>query len=149
MEPDPYASSLHDLREALPLLVWGAAGLAAVFLVLMLVRLWGWRTQKRGGACGGIDLDALRRQWMAGEIGQDEYEAVRRSIAGADAEPEPSPAPAASPAPARDAETGAETSIKPDGEAPDDGNGPNEGDAPNQADNPGDDPERSKANGEA
>jgi len=144
MEPDPYASSLRDLREALPLLVWGAAGLAVVFLVLMLVRLWGWRTQKRGGACGGIDLDVLRRQWMAGQISEEEYEAVRRSIAGAEPEPSPAPpAPAASPAPARDAETQAETSIEPDsGEARDHDN------CTNDREKPGDDPERSKADGE-
>ena len=79
MEPEPFAT---PLRHMLTILVWGAAGLIVVFLILALVRLWGWKTQQRGGSCGGIDLDDLRRQRMAGKISQEEYEAVRAQIAG-------------------------------------------------------------------
>jgi len=153
MEPPTFEATLHELREILPYLLWGALGLAGVFVLLMLVRLWGWRTQKRGGACGGIDLDALRRQYMAGEISEEEYEAVRRSIVGAEQETPPAAAvrPAASAAPVPptgDTETPAEPSIEPDGE-PHDGEPPHTDNRTNDRDEPGDGPERRRTDGEA
>jgi len=82
MDPNPFATPLRDM---LMYLLYGAAGLGLVFLALALVRLWGMRTQKRGGGCGDVDLARLRRQLMAGEITPEEYEAVRRRLAGAEA----------------------------------------------------------------
>jgi len=79
MEPEPFATPVRDM---LPILAWGAAALAVVFVILVLVRLWGWRTQKRGGSCGGIDLASLRGQMLAGEISRQEYKAVRARLAG-------------------------------------------------------------------
>jgi len=80
MEPEPFATPIRDM---LPILVWGAVGLVLVFLILALVRLWGWRTQHRGGSCGDIDLASLREQMLAGQISRQEYEAVRARLAGA------------------------------------------------------------------
>jgi hypothetical protein len=108
MEPEPFAT---PIRDVLPVLVWGAAGLVLVFLILALVRLWGWRTQQRGGSCGGIDLESLRGQLIAGEISREEYEAVRASIAGADGTK--TGAPSAGP----DAEHGSDSSIETGGNA--------------------------------
>ncbi len=118
MEPEPFAT---PLRNMLTILVWGAAGLIVVFLILALVRLWGWKTQQRGGSCGGIDLDDLRRQRMAGDISQEEYEAVRAQIAGKKPDRPP-----AGPPDEPDAEAGGESSIETKGNA--DGNAEQEDD---------------------
>jgi hypothetical protein len=91
MGPEPFATPLRDM---LTILAWCAAGLVLVFLVLALVRLWGWKTQRRGGSCGGIDLDDLRRQLIAGEISHEEYEAVRETIAGVPGKKTEAPPPA-------------------------------------------------------
>ena len=80
MEPEPLATPLRDM---LPVLVWGAVALGVAFVILALVRLWGWRTQKRGGSCGDIDLASLRGQLVAGQISRQEYEAVCARLAGA------------------------------------------------------------------
>ncbi len=80
MDLSPYAM---PLRQMLTVLAWCAAGLVGVFLVLALVRLWAWRTQHRGGSCGGIDLARLREQRRRGEITQAEYEAIRGAVLGA------------------------------------------------------------------
>jgi len=102
------------LREMLTILVWAAAGLIVVFVILALARLWGWRTQQRGGGCGGIDLEHLRGQLHAGDISQEEYEAVRARIAGAaSGKAEARPA-------ATDAEPNDESSIETDGADPTD-----------------------------
>ena len=76
--PEPFTTPLETI---LPWLVWGTIGLVGVFVVLALVRLWGWRQQQRG--CGGVDLDRLRRQRDAGEISQDDYDAIRNAVAAA------------------------------------------------------------------
>jgi len=90
MDPsEPFAT---PVRQMLPFLLWAAVGLVVAFVILALVRLWGLRTQQRGGRCGGIDLDHLRRQLRAGDISQEEYEAVRNTVAGAgggNADPRP------------------------------------------------------------
>jgi len=149
MEPEPLAT---PLRDVLPVLVWAAVGLVVVFVALALARLWGWRTQQRGGSCGGIDLAHLRGQLRAGEISQAEYEAVRARLAGAtrtgdeapdessadgpaeappeEATDEPSEGPAGDP----DAEPDEESSIETDGADP-----PHTGD---------DAPKRSRTDGE-
>jgi hypothetical protein len=101
MEPEPFVS---PLREMMPLLMWGTIGLVAVFVILVLVRFWGWRTQRRGGSCGDLDLADLRRRMMAGEISPEEYEAVRDAIAGA-----------AGIEPSRHADAGARRPIKIEG----------------------------------
>jgi len=80
MEVNPFSTPLQDM---LSILVYAAIALGILFLILSLVRLWGIRTQKRGGACGNVDLARLRRQMMAGTIRPEEYEAVRRALAGA------------------------------------------------------------------
>ncbi|MFO8014387.1 MAG: hypothetical protein R6X20_13905 [Phycisphaerae bacterium] len=124
MEPEPFATPVRDM---LPVLVWGAVGLVLVFLVLALVRLWGWKTQRRGGSCGGIDLDDLRAQLIAGEISREEYEAVRAQIAGKKVDRPPA---------GPDGETEDESPIETDGADP-------------PEDETGDDaPERSRTDGE-
>jgi len=144
MEPQTFESTLHELRKMLPYLLWGTLGLVAVFVLLMLVRLWGWRTQNRGGACGGIDLDVLRRQHLAGDVSTEEYEAVRRSVAGAAEKP----ATDATNASTCDTERPTEPPITPDGESGD--RQTPESDSKTNTDvTPGDSPKRSKTDGEA
>jgi len=120
--PEPFTTPLEAM---LPWLVWGTIGLVGIFVALALVRLWGWRQQQRGGACGGIDLDRLRRQRDAGEISQDDYETIRARLAGADARTPP-----------ERAERNDEPSIEPDS------------DRDGSADT-GETPERSRTDGEA
>ena len=134
MEPEPFARPVQDM---LPVLVLGAAALVVAFVILALARLWGWRTQHRGGSCGGIDLDDLRRQRMAGEISQEEYEAVRASIAGAGGEKaDATGEKAGNPPDAPRAEPDAESSIEThDADPPD-------------TDTTDDAPERSRTDGE-
>jgi len=130
--PEPFTTPLEAM---LPWLVWGTIGLVGIFVALALVRLWGWRQQQRGGACGGIDLDRLRRQRDAGEISQDDYETIRARLAGADARTPPERAADARTPPER-AERNDEPSIEPDS------------DRDGSADT-GETPERSRADGEA
>jgi hypothetical protein len=59
------------------------AALLAIFVLLALVRMWGRRMQKQGGGCGGLDLEALRRQQDTGVISQKEYDIIVGGIAGA------------------------------------------------------------------
>ena len=61
------------------------AALLVIFILLAMVRMWGQRMQNEGGGCGGLDLDALRRQRDTGEISQKEYDRIVGSIAGAGA----------------------------------------------------------------
>lgn len=62
--------------------VLGAAAVLAVFALLAIVRVWGLRMQRSGGSCGGLDLEKLKRQHLAGAVSDEEFEAVRQSIAG-------------------------------------------------------------------
>jgi len=57
-------------------------GLGILFGTLAAVRGWGLRMQKPHGASGGLDLEHLRCQRQAGEISQEEYDAVRSRLAG-------------------------------------------------------------------
>jgi hypothetical protein len=54
----------------------------AIFAILSLVRIWGQRIQKQGGGCGGLDVEALRRQRDAGEITRQEFDRIVAGIAG-------------------------------------------------------------------
>ncbi len=129
MQTEAFTRSLETL---LPWLVGGTIGFVGLYLALALARLWGWRQQQRGGGCGGIDLDRLRRQRDAGEISQDDYEAVRARIAGAD---DPANRRTANHAASR-----AEPPIEPDSD-PDDAHPPDDDD--------GETPERSRTDGQA
>jgi len=59
------------------------AALLVIFMLLALVRMWGRRMQKQGCGCGGLDLEALRRQRDIGVISQKEYDIIVSGIAGA------------------------------------------------------------------
>ena len=72
---------MPDVEFALPtnwmvLVMGGMAGLLVLFALLAHLRSWGMRLQKEGGACGGLDLECLKRQCEAGDIRPDEYEAI-------------------------------------------------------------------------
>jgi len=69
-------------QHLMPVMLFGILALVALFVVLALVRLWGLKMQTKSGACGGIDLEDLRRRRDAGEISQAEYEAVCASATG-------------------------------------------------------------------
>ncbi len=73
---------LMPMSRLMPILVSCVAGLLLVFIVMALVRLWGLRMQAKPGACGGLDVDELRRQRDAGEITHEEFDAVCGSLAG-------------------------------------------------------------------
>ena len=65
----------------MPVMLFGIVALVVLFVILALVRLWGLRMQTKSGACGGIDLEELKRQRDAGEIAQEEYDAVCAGLA--------------------------------------------------------------------
>ena len=72
---------MPDVEFALPtdwmvLVMGGMAGLLVLFALLAHLRSWGMRLQKEGGACGGLDLECLKRQCEAGDIRPDEHEAI-------------------------------------------------------------------------
>jgi hypothetical protein len=77
-----------DIEAPLPpenlmaLAVICVAALLVIFVLLALVRMWGQRMQKRGGGCGGLDIQALRRQRDVGEITQEEFDTILSGIAG-------------------------------------------------------------------
>jgi len=143
MGPEPIATPLRDM---LPYLFWGAVGLVVVFVLLGLARLWGWRTAHHGGSCGDVDLDHLRRQRMAGEISEAEYEAVRTRLAGAAAADKEAPK---GPAEAPPETSPEEPSDGPDAE-PSDESSINSLDARPPGDASGDDAsERSRTDGQA
>jgi len=77
--------------QLMALAVLGLAGVLAVFALLALVRLWSARMQKGGGGCGGLDAEELRRQRDAGEISQEEYDAILRGMAGANSDKDKPP----------------------------------------------------------
>jgi hypothetical protein len=73
---------LMPMSRLMPILVSCIAGLLLLFIAMALVRLWGLRMQAKPGACGGLDVDELRRQRDAGEISQEEFDAVCGSLVG-------------------------------------------------------------------
>ncbi|KPK47103.1 MAG: hypothetical protein AMK72_08885 [Planctomycetes bacterium SM23_25] len=71
-----------SMEHLMPFLMGGIVALVVLFVLLALVRIWGVKMQTKSGACGGIDLEDLRRRRDAGEISQAEYEAVCASATG-------------------------------------------------------------------
>jgi len=71
-----------SMQPLMPVMLVGIVGLVVLFTILGLVRLWGLKMQSKSGACGGIDLEDLRRRRDAGEMTQAEYEAVCTSASG-------------------------------------------------------------------
>jgi len=59
----------------------------AVFFLLAAVRLWSIWLQKGGPVSRGLDLQALRRKVEAGEVSEEEYDAVCRQMAAPGAAP--------------------------------------------------------------
>jgi len=116
---------------AIPLQQWmgfalfGSLIVFALFVLLMLVRVWGLRMQTRAKTTGNLDLEHLRAQFDAGQLSPGEYAAVRRQlVGGAPAAAKPPGAPmqgaagqtgaAAGPPPAPDADA-SEKPIEPPG----------------------------------
>jgi len=75
------------MDEVIALAMGGVVILLGLFALLAWVRSWGIRMKKEGGACGGLDLEHLRRQRDAGDIRSEEYEAIRAHLAGAPSGP--------------------------------------------------------------
>jgi hypothetical protein len=71
-----------SMQPLMPVMLVGIVGLVVLFIILGLVRLWGLKMQSKSGACGGIDLEDLRRRRDAGEMTQAEFEAVCASASG-------------------------------------------------------------------
>jgi len=73
---------------AIPLQQWmgfalfGSLIVFAIFVLLVLVRVWGLRMQSRARATGNLDLERLRAQFDAGHLSPEEYAAVRRQLVG-------------------------------------------------------------------
>jgi hypothetical protein len=73
---------------AIPLQQWmgfalfGSLIVFAIFVLLVLVRVWGLRMQTRARATGNLDLEHLRAQHDAGQLSPEEYAAVRRQLVG-------------------------------------------------------------------
>ncbi len=72
-----------DFGRLMVFTVLAVGALWALFLVLMIVRYWSARAQKRETATGGLDLATLQRQRDAGNISQEEYERIRGIMTGA------------------------------------------------------------------
>ena len=64
------------MDQLMALAMCGVVVLLGLFVLLAWVRSWGIRMKKEGGACGGLDLEHLRRQRDAGEIRPEEYDAI-------------------------------------------------------------------------
>jgi len=64
------------MDQLMVLAICGVVVLLGLFVLLAWVRSWGIRMKKEGGACGGLDLEHLRRQREAGEIRPEEYDAI-------------------------------------------------------------------------
>jgi len=95
--PDVPETLVLKPHEITALVFFGTAALIAVFTVLAIVRVWASRLQKKPGTCGGLDIDGLRRMRGAGEITQEEFDAVSGTLGdGKAAMPQGPPRPARS-----------------------------------------------------
>jgi len=81
MEP-PEVETVMSPDQLMALAMVCVVALLAIFVLLALVRMWGQRIQKQGGGCGGLDIEAIRRQRDAGEITQEEFDRILGGIAG-------------------------------------------------------------------
>jgi hypothetical protein len=129
------------LDRLMALVIVGLVGVMALFGLLALIRLWGLRMQKGGGPSRGLDMERLRRQRDAGEIAQDEYDAIYASLAGGAAKRPAKPR-------AADEETRPAQDARGGGAA-----GSSEEDQPprgtiDYGENPGESPERSDSDGQ-
>lgn len=57
--------------------------IVAIFLILAVLRILGIRKQEETRASGGLDLDGLKRLREAGEITEEEYNAITGRVTGA------------------------------------------------------------------
>jgi hypothetical protein len=57
-------------------------GLVGLFALAVLARMWGAKIRRGGGAAKGLNLENIRRQLLAGEINEEEYQAIARHLAG-------------------------------------------------------------------
>jgi hypothetical protein len=71
--------------QLMPMAMVCVMALLVIFVLLALVRMWCQQMQKKGGGCGGLDVEALRRQRDAGEITQEEFDRILGGIAGSGA----------------------------------------------------------------
>ena len=69
-------------NQLMALVIVCVAALLVIFVILALVKMWGQRMQKKGGPCGGLDVEALRRMRDAGEISPQEFDIILGGIAG-------------------------------------------------------------------
>jgi hypothetical protein len=68
--------------QLMPMAMVCVMALLVIFVLLALVRMWCQRMQKKGGGCGGLDVEALRRQRDSGEITQEEFDRILGGITG-------------------------------------------------------------------
>jgi hypothetical protein len=80
--PDTLESFMLRPEQLTAIVLFSTAALVAIFAILGMVRLWGAQMQKRSGACGGLDMAGLKQMRDAGEISQQEYDAVCAQITG-------------------------------------------------------------------
>ena len=83
--PDVPETLVLKPHEITALVFFGTAALIAVFTVLAIVRVWASRLQKKPVGCGGLDIASLRRLRDAGEITQEEFDAVCGAAGGPNA----------------------------------------------------------------
>jgi hypothetical protein len=106
--PDSPETLVLKPHEITALVFFGTAALIAVFTVLAIVRVWASRLQKKPVGCGGLDIAGLRRLRDAGEITQEEFDAVCGAAGGPDAPPRPARSGAAPETPIDREEAGGE-----------------------------------------
>ena len=99
----------------------GLVALGVVFVLMAVVRYLAHRATEKPAPTRGLDLGRLERQLAAGEISREEFEAIRRKVAGAGPAGRTGPAAAENPAsPATQTDSGlggADRPIMDDGEA--------------------------------
>jgi hypothetical protein len=78
--------------QLMPMAMVCVMALLVIFVLLALVRMWCQQMQKKGGGCGGLDVEALRRQRDSGEITQEEFDRILRPAkAGPEENPQQPP----------------------------------------------------------